>query len=99
MKTLNDFNAAVKAENLSVVDFFAEWCGPCKMLSPYFKKFSDNYKEVKFYKIDVDESPQIAELMQVRAMPTIVLFKGGKPVETIVGANPGAIRDAIEQHK
>lgn len=69
------------------VDFWAHWCGPCKMLGPTFERLAERYGEqVTFAKIDVDELPDIANKFSVRSIPTLVLLKDGNVVERLVGA-------------
>jgi len=87
------------ADTLYVVDAFATWCGPCKVISPKIVEFAKQYPEVKFYKIDVDELPDVSQELGIRAMPTFLFFKNGKKVTEVVGANPGAIEAAIKKHK
>ncbi len=91
------FTAAIKeTSNLVVIDFFATWCGPCKMIAPILDKLSDKYKDTAtFFKVDVDEVPTAAQDHEVSAMPTIILFKNGEEVKRVVGANPAAIQQAI----
>jgi thioredoxin 1 len=87
------------ADRLVVLDCFATWCGPCKVIAPEVVKFSEDpsYKEkVDFYKIDVDEAPDVAQELGVRAMPTFMLFKGGEKVGEVVGANKRALEQAIQ---
>ena len=79
MKT--SFNALIKSHPLVMIDFFAEWCGPCKMLAPNLKAMKDELGDVvKVIKIDVDKNPSIAAQYQVRGVPTILLFKEGQQV-------------------
>ncbi|MCX8188918.1 MAG: thioredoxin [Nitrososphaeria archaeon] len=69
-----------------VVDFFAEWCGPCKMIKPIFEQIAREVSpSVKFAKLNVDQSPEIAERFFIMGVPTIIYFKSGKVVEKIVG--------------
>ncbi|CCH42368.1 Thioredoxin-3, mitochondrial [Wickerhamomyces ciferrii] len=96
---LKDFKELIKNENLSITDFYATWCGPCKAISPYLEKLSTEFTEVQFLKVDVDESQDIAQEYGITAMPTFVLFKNGEPIGKIVGANPPVIRQAIEQYQ
>ncbi|KAG9573151.1 hypothetical protein KCU86_g9901, partial [Aureobasidium melanogenum] len=94
-----DFDAArAETGTLMVVDFFATWCGPCKAIAPQVVKMSSTYPSARFYKIDVDEVPEVAQELSIRAMPTFVLFKDGQEVATVVGANPTALEAAIKQH-
>lgn len=81
-----------------VLDCFATWCGPCKVIAPQVVKFSDTYTDARFYKIDVDEVPDVAQELGIRAMPTFVLFKDGEKFTEVVGANPAALEAAIKQH-
>ena len=71
------FNEFIK-EGLVLVDFFATWCGPCKMLSPVIEQLAGEHPELKVVKVDVDEAPEIAIPFQVQAIPTLLLFKDGK---------------------
>ncbi|KAF7596524.1 hypothetical protein BBP40_001397 [Aspergillus hancockii] len=80
-----------------VVDFFATWCGPCKAVAPVVGKLSETYTNVRFLQVDVDKVPQIAKELSVRAMPTFVLFKDGKPLEErVVGGNMQALENGIK---
>ncbi|SCU91362.1 LADA_0F09494g1_1 [Lachancea dasiensis] len=90
-----DFDKAIQADKLVVVDFFATWCGPCKMIAPMLEKFAAEYSSADFYKLDVDEVPEVAQKTEVSAMPTIVLFKAGQVVDKVVGANPALIKQKI----
>lgn len=91
----SDFEKFISVDKLVVVDFFAVWCGPCKMISPMVEKFSQEYSQADFYKVDVDELPEVAKKNEVSSMPTFILFKSGKPVAKVVGANPAAVKQAI----
>ncbi|KAF2268770.1 Cop c 2-like protein [Lojkania enalia] len=83
-------------DTLLVVDAFATWCGPCKVIAPQVVKFSDQYPTAKFYKLDVDDIPELAQELGIRAMPTFILFKNGEKVSDVVGANPKALEAAIK---
>ncbi len=83
------FEHTVKANHVVVVDFYADWCGPCKVIAPIMEKLSTEYDgKAKFTKIDVDENPAIAEQFEIMSIPTLIVFKNGKPVERFVGAAP-----------
>jgi thioredoxin 1 len=85
-------DATFKAEVLDasepvLVDFFAEWCGPCKAMAPALKQFASEVKgKVKVVKLDVDQSSNTAQSVNIRAMPTLIIFKGGKEIGRHVGA-------------
>lgn len=77
----SNFNAIINSETPVLIDFFADWCGPCKMLAPILKQVKDDLGEqIKIIKIDVDENQMLASKYQVRGVPTMLLFKGGKQV-------------------
>ena len=71
-----------------VVDFFATWCGPCKMLSPVIDELSGELENVNFVKVDIDQSLELAQQFRISTVPTMMIFKNGKPVETLVGFMP-----------
>lgn len=72
-----------------VVDFFATWCGPCKMLAPVFEEASNEIGEkAKFFKLNVDEGGRIAQKYGIAAVPTMIIFKDGVPVENLAGFMP-----------
>jgi thioredoxin 1 len=82
-----------------VVDFFATWCGPCKMMAPLLDAFAGEFAgKVKFAKVDVDNSGELAMKYQITGVPTLVVFKGGAQVDTIVGlVPPAALKARLEK--
>ena len=85
--TDDSFNEVVSTNDLVLVDFWAEWCAPCKMLSPILYEIS-NESGLLVGKLNVDENPAKMEEYSVHSIPTMVLFKSGQPVKTIIGAKP-----------
>jgi len=85
--TDNSFNEVVSTNDLVLVDFWAEWCGPCKKLSPILDEISSE-TGLLVGKLNVDENPAKMQEYSVHSIPTMVLFKSGQPVKTIVGAKP-----------
>jgi len=91
----------LESEIPAFVDFWASWCGPCRMIGPVFEELSNEYTgKVKFAKINVDENPKTPSNYGVRGIPTLIMFKGGKAVDQIVGAVPksqldGAIKKVL----
>ncbi len=101
MKIVNteEFDALMK-EDLVLVDFFATWCGPCKMLTPVLEELSEELKDkVTIVKVDVDESPDLAKRFGIMAVPTMILFKNGTQANAFQGymAKP-QLKQAIEQY-
>lgn len=96
LKQLHGFLA--DSSKVSVVDFYAVWCGPCKMLEPIFQTLSDKIPEVQFGRVDVDNAQDIAQEYAVSAMPTCIILKGNEKLDTIVGANPGKLVESIATH-
>jgi thioredoxin 1 len=80
-----------------VIDFFATWCGPCKHIAPKFEELSKMFPSVTFLKVDVDESPELSETFNVRAMPTFIFLHNGSIVKTIEGADLKGIADMLEK--
>lgn len=74
----------------AMVDFWASWCGPCQMVGPIIEEISNEVKDVKVCKVNVDEQPDIAGKYNVMSIPTIIIFKNGEPVTVSVGAKPKA---------
>jgi len=81
------FNEVVSTNDLVLVDFWAEWCGPCKKISPILDEIS-NETGLLVGKLNVDENPEKMQEFSVHSIPTMVLFKSGQPVKTITGAKP-----------
>ena len=72
-----------------VVDFWAVWCGPCRIIAPLVEELAEEYEgKVKFSKLNVDENPEVSLKYEIRSIPTLLVFKDGKPVDQIVGAVP-----------
>ncbi len=82
--TKENFEAEVLSGTV-LVDFWADWCGPCKMLSPILERVAAEHANAKICKINVDENPELAKQFQVMSIPMLVVFKDGKAVDTSVG--------------
>lgn len=77
----------LKAEKPVLVDFYADWCGPCKMMIPVLDELSaEKADQIEVYKINVDNNPDVAKTYRVMSIPNMILFKGGEPAANIVGA-------------
>ena len=91
--TDSDFEQEVlESETPVLVDFWAEWCAPCKMVAPVLDDLAEEYDgKIKFTKVDVDTNPETAMKYGIRSIPTLLVFKGGSPVDQVVGAVPKAV--------
>lgn len=101
VKQINDGNFKNEVgSGISVVDFWAPWCGPCKMIGPVIEEIAKEYADkVNFAKVNVDDNPVTATQYSVSSIPTIMIFKDGKLQDTMVGFRPKEILKAmIEKH-
>lgn len=99
--TDNNFDAEVLKSNVpALVDFWAEWCGPCKALGPTIDELGDAFAgKVKVFKMNVDENPDVPAKYRIRGIPTLLLFKDGELVDQLVGAHPKAtIQQMLQKH-
>ena len=90
----------LKSEKLTLVDFWAEWCGPCKQIGPILEEIADEKKEkLKILKLNIDANPETPQKYNVRGIPTLMLFKDGTLVDTKIGSLPKPnLNDWIESH-
>ena len=103
VQTFTDGNfddSVLKSGNTVLVDFWAEWCGPCKRLGPTVDALAAEYAgKVTVGKLNVDENPNVSSKFQIRGIPTLLIFKGGQVVESIVGlAQKDDLKKAIDKH-
>ncbi|WP_339023880.1 thioredoxin [Spiroplasma endosymbiont of Agriotes lineatus] len=81
---LSKFDEVVKIGKV-IIDFYADWCGPCKMLAPIFEQLSNEMKEVSFVKVDIDESQELAQRFNISSIPTLLIFNNGQLKRTLNG--------------
>ena len=83
---------------LVVIDFFATWCGPCKMISPKIEAMAGEMSNVVFLKVDVDEAEDVKEEYNISAMPTFIFLKNGQKVANLMGANADKLTELVNKH-
>ncbi|WP_293687810.1 thioredoxin [uncultured Phascolarctobacterium sp.] len=84
--TKENFQVEVEqAQGTVLVDFWAQWCGPCRMQAPILEAFANDHSDIKVAKCDVDENPELAEKFSIMSIPSLLVFKGGKLVKSAVG--------------
>ncbi len=90
----------LKSEQPVLVDFWAPWCGPCRLIAPTIEELSNDYAgKIRVGKLNTDDNPKIASSLGISAIPTVLLFKGGEPVEKFVGVQPKPrMSSALEGH-
>src|SRR4030067_2254138 len=96
--TADSFDQTVKSQSLVMVDFWATWCGPCKIIAPVVEELAKEYAgKVNFAKVNTDENPDLASKFNIRGIPTLIFFKGGKVLDQVVGAVPkGQLKSKID---
>ena len=94
----DNFNSSIE-NGVCVVDFFATWCGPCKMLAPVFEELSEELTDVNFVKVDIDQSMDLAQKFRIVSVPTMKIFKNGEEVDTLMGFMPkDVLKSKVEAH-
>jgi thioredoxin 1 len=98
--TDSNFTSDVSGSGLAMVDFWAEWCGPCRMLGPTIEAVADEYAgKVKVFKMNVDQNPETPTKFHIRGIPTVIFFKNGQAVDQLVGNQPkDVIVQTIQKH-
>ncbi|KAJ3120663.1 hypothetical protein HK098_004422 [Nowakowskiella sp. JEL0407] len=94
------WNEAINKKKLVIVDFYAEWCGPCKQMEPEFKKLAETHTsdKVSFLKVDLDEAPEVADMAGVVAMPFFIAYKDGQKVDEVRGARKDKLAEMVEKN-
>ena len=103
MKAINDSTfekEVIENEGVVVVDFWAPWCGPCRMVGPVMEELDNQYDgKITFTKVNVDECPLISQRYEIASIPTIMVFKNGKIAETMIGFRPkAAFEEVLNKH-
>ena len=100
IKDMGDLQSQLTAAGgkLVVIDFFATWCGACKMISPKFEAMAGEMSNVVFLKVDVDEAEDVKEEYNISAMPTFIFLKNGQKVADLMGANADKLTELVNKH-
>ena len=82
----SNFEKIISEQTPTLVDFWAEWCGPCRAMHPVFTRLSRKFKKIRFARLNIDENRNIATKLGIQAIPIFIMFKAGQPVDRVVGA-------------
>ncbi|CAH6720453.1 thioredoxin-1 [[Candida] jaroonii] len=98
IESVDQYRKLIANEGLTFIDFYATWCGPCKAIEPIINKLSEKVPEISFARVDVDQQTEIAKINGISAMPTLILYKDGGPLDGVIGADIKKIMEKLSLH-
>jgi thioredoxin 1 len=101
IKTIEEFNQLIKSDKLTVIDFYASWCNPCKIIAPKYQNLADDekYNDVQFCKCDADEGEEVNDYCEVNTLPTFQFYKNNKLIIEFSGANYELLVKYLEEFR
>lgn len=93
-----DYDRIINENKFVFIDFYTQWCGPCKKISPYIEELSEIFDNIKFIKIDVEEMPELSNFFKIEAMPTFILLKNKKEERKIVGCDKEKLKKMLKEY-
>lgn len=94
----SELDTFINSSKVSIVDFGASWCGPCRALKPLFEELSEKHANLSFVYVDIDDHQELAADFEIQGVPTVMLYKDGQQLEKLVGFDPNKLTALVEKH-